>query len=87
VDKLWKESEVEGPWSVEVITIEAQELLQKELQAILDKSSDKDRQEWDSVAEDHYERVTHRIGSSIALGYVILHGLRNGNSYPPQPQE
>jgi DNA-binding transcriptional MerR regulator len=77
VKRLKDTAEEEGPWGVEGVVIEAQEVLKNEREQIELKSSQKLRESWDSIDEDLYQRVMHRMGSMIAIGHVILHDMRS----------
>jgi hypothetical protein len=87
VEGLRANAESDGPWNIELVVIETQELMQKELDEIQKKTSSDDVKGWDSVARELYERVAHRLGSSIALGHVILNSLRNNGTFSLPPQE
>lgn len=80
--RLLENAELDGPWNVETVVIEAQESLKKELKDISDRSTDEDKKQWDSVTLKLYERMAHRLGSSIMVGHVILHSLRNNPQLP-----
>lgn len=69
-------AEDEGPWGIEGVVIEAQEILKKESEQISLHSSGQSKKSWDSIDEDLYQRVMHRIGSMVAIGHVILHDMR-----------
>lgn len=77
VKRMKDTAEDEGPWSVEGVVIEAQEVLKNERDQIELNSSLQLRKQWDSIDEDMYQRVMHRIVSMIAIGHVILNDMRS----------
>lgn len=79
VANLKEHAEDEGPWSVEVVVIEVQEILKKEKEEIELKSTPQVKRSWDSIDEEQFQRVSHRILSMITIGHVILNDMRDGS--------
>lgn len=90
-ENLHKRAELEGPWGIEATVMEAQEKLGLELDEI-DKAVARDSNPetsltpWDITVEKFYNRTSHRIGSSMAVGKLILKTLRGENpNQSPDP--
>lgn len=82
VNKLYNNKETEGVRRVETVVIEAQQILKDELQRIEDgKTKDELEGKVDSIYADLYDRSTHRIGSAISIGELVLEELRSTTTY------
>ncbi|MEX2006870.1 MAG: hypothetical protein WD877_01740 [Candidatus Saccharimonadales bacterium] len=86
VDSLTEDADPEYPWRVKQVVMHCQEILQSEIDEIekqmdIDKNPELSQIVWDSISDERYEKITHRILSSIAIGKLILRTMVGQDPY------
>jgi len=82
VKSLTRDAEIEGPYEIESVVINGQDILKKALEAMEDgRAKDKIRGWVDLIYEEKYENTAHRIGSAITISNKILEALRGTTTY------
>lgn len=76
-DDLKRNAAIDGPYAIETVVIDAQNILKQELEKMQDGKAKDEMKDWvDEIYAEKYENATHRIGSIITIGDKILETLR-----------